>query len=66
MAKFGFDALNNSYNEALMSGIALIVPFTSFVSQSHIMSQTHQLNVNSIRSFTRLKSLFVSCYADAH
>ena len=49
-----------SYSEALMSGIALIVPFTSFVSQSHIMSQTHPFKVNSVRSFTRLKSLFVS------
>jgi len=59
------NSLNNSYIEALMSGTALTVPFTSFVSQSHIMSQTHQFNVNIIRSFTRLKSLFVSFYADA-
>ena len=59
------NSLNNSYIEALMSGTALTIPFTSFVSQSHIMSQTHQFNVNIIRSFTRLKSMFVSFYADA-
>ena len=59
------NSLNNSYIEALMSGIALTIPFTSFVSQSHIMSQTRQLNVNMIRSFTRLKSMFVSFYVDA-
>jgi len=58
------NSLNNSYIEALMSGTALTIPFTSFVSQSHIMSQTHQFNVNIIRSFTRLKSMFVSFYAD--
>jgi hypothetical protein len=48
-----------------MSGTALSVPFTTFVSQSHIMSQTQQFNVNIIRSFTRLKSMFISFYADA-
>jgi hypothetical protein len=48
-----------------MSGIALTIPYTSFVSQSHIMSQTPQFNVNIIRSFSRLKSLFISFYADA-
>ena len=47
------NSLNNSYIEALMSGTALTIPFTSFVSQSHIMSQTHQFNVNIIKSFTR-------------
>ena len=59
------NSLNNSYIEALMSGTALTTPFTSFVSQSHIMSQAHQFNVTITRSFTRLKSLFVSFYADA-
>jgi len=59
------NSLNNSYIEALMSGTALTVPFTSFVSQSHIMSQTQQFNVNIIRSFTRLKSMFISFNADA-
>jgi hypothetical protein len=48
-----------------MSGTALTIPYTSFVSQSHIMSQTPQFNVNIIRSFTRLKSIFISFYADA-
>ena len=59
------NSLNNSYIEALMSGTALTIPYTSFVSQSHIMSQTPQFNVNIIRSFTCLKSLFISSYADA-
>ena len=58
------NSLNNSYIEALMSGTALTIPYTSFVSQSHVMSQTPQFNVNIIRSFTRLKSLFISFYAD--
>jgi hypothetical protein len=58
------NSLNNSYIEALMSGTALTIPYTSFVSQSHIMSQTPQFNVNIIRSFTRLKSLFISFYGD--
>ena len=58
------NSLNNSYIEALMSGTALTIPYTSFVSQSHIMSQTPQFNVNIIRSFTRLKSIFISFYAD--
>ena len=57
------NSLNNSYIEALMSGTALSVPFTTFVSQSHIMSQTQQFNVNIIRSFTRLKTMFISFYA---
>ena len=42
----------------------MTIPYTSFVSQSHIMSQTPQFNVNIIRSFTRLKIIFISCYAD--
>lgn len=58
------NSLNNSYIEALMDGTALTIPYTSFVSQSHIMSQTPQFNVNIIRSFTRLKSIFISFYAD--
>ena len=48
-----------------MSGAALTVPFTSFVSQSHAMSQTQQFSVNNIRSLTRLKSMFISFYVDA-
>ena len=36
------NSLNNSYIEALMSGTALTIPYTSFVSQSHVMSQTPQ------------------------
>ena len=59
------NSLNNSYIEALMSGIALTIPYTSFVSQSHTMSQTPRFNVNIIRSFTRFKSIFISFYADA-
>jgi hypothetical protein len=59
------NSLNNSYIEALMSGTALTIPFTSFVSQSHVMPKSHQFNANIVRSFTRLKSMFISFFAEA-
>ena len=47
------NSLSNSYIEALMIRTALTIPSTSYVNQNHITSQTPQLNVNIIRSFTR-------------
>ena len=48
-----------------MSGIALEIPYTPFVSPSQSMCQTPQLNVDIIRSFTRFKSMFIPFYVDA-
>ena len=48
-----------------MSGTALTIPFTSFASQSHVMPKSHQFSANIVRSFTRLKSMFISFFAEA-
>ena len=57
-------SLQNSYTSHLLEGKSLPINYTTFVSQSHIMTQQPDFSVNIVRSFTRLKSLFISFYAE--
>ena len=57
-------SLQNSYTSHLLEGKSLPSNYTTFVSQSHIMTQTPTYAINIVRSFTRLKSLFINFYAD--
>jgi hypothetical protein len=58
-------SLQNSYTSHLLEGKSLPINYTTFVSQSHIMTQQPNYSVNIVRSFTRLKSIFINFYADA-
>jgi hypothetical protein len=58
-------SLQNSYTAHLLEGKSLPINYTTFVSQSHVMTQQPNFSVNIVRSFTRLKSLFLSFYANA-
>jgi hypothetical protein len=57
-------SLNNAYIQHLADGNPMPLTFGTYVSQSHVMTQTSQYNVNIIRSFSRLKCIFVTFYAD--
>ena len=56
-------SLQNSYTAHLLEGKSLPINYTTFVSQSHIMTQQPNFSVNIVRSFTRLKSLIINFYA---
>jgi hypothetical protein len=58
-------SLQNSYTAHLLEGKSLPINYTTFVSQSHIMTQQKDFSVNIVRSFTRLKSIFINFYANA-
>ena len=58
--------LQNSYASHLLEGKPLPINYTTVVSQSHAMSQTPSYSVYMVRSFTRLKIIFVNIYAFAH
>ena len=58
-------SLQNSYTSHLLEGKSLPINYTTFVSQSHIMTQQPNFAINIVRSFTRLKSLFINFYADS-
>jgi len=57
-------SLQNSYTSHLLEGKSLPINYTTFVSQSTTMTQQPNYVVNIVRSFTRLKSIFISFYAD--
>jgi hypothetical protein len=57
-------SLNNAYINHLANGNPIPITFGTYVSQSHVMTQTSQYNVNIIRSFSRLKCMFITFYAD--
>ena len=53
-------SLNNAYISHLASGEPMPITFGTYISQSHTMTQTNQYNVNIIRSFSRLKCIFIT------
>ena len=55
--------LDNGYSSHLLSGKSLPINFSSFTCASQVLTNI-ETSINVQRSFTRLKSVFISLYKD--
>ena len=58
------NALDNSYNEMLLSGKSFPINYNTFVSQIQTITNQSAPYINVSRALTRLKSVFVSLEKD--
>jgi len=59
------NALENSYAQHLLSGKALPINYSTYISQSQVTTDS-SFNINVSRAVTRLKSVFLSMLGAAH
>ena len=58
------NALDNSYAQHMLSGNALPINYSTWISQMQTIAGNQDLNVNITRALTRLKSVFVTLDKD--